>query len=156
MKEISGFTKSFQDKFGNELQLREYKLNKFQDHLGYGAQSIYTNSHYIDVNAKSDIAPAHSITVENPKPLPGQFNGMLWINTEINPSGITGRNDKGRTYSISYELKGDKKINQRTWESNATILKFYDYGRTSGEVMDSFNKWIKGDYKDFLTKYGAR
>jgi hypothetical protein len=156
LKEIASFTSDFKNNFGDALELKEYKTNKFQEHLGYGAESIFTNSHYINVNAKSDIAPAYSIRKEGDKPLPGEFHGMLWLSTEVNPNGITGPKDKGRTYTIDYELKGDKKVTQRTWESNATILKFHCYGRTPEEAYDKFGKWVNGPREDFKNKYGIK
>ena len=128
LQEIKKFTNSFEKSFKDRLFLKTYRLNTLQDYIGRGAESIYTNQ-----------------KPENFKETKWRKNpndGMLWISTDINPNGITSKEDIGRTYTIKFEQTYDERRKYaRDW-GVGMIYKFYAYGRSIEEVINKFNDYL--------------
>jgi hypothetical protein len=149
---LKKFDSMFTSKFNN-LGLKVYQKPKFGDYLGYGATVIYTQMFPANVSSDSDIKP---ITGNN-------WRAMIWLDSDINPHGITGAHDMGRTFSIRYQVKGLRKASkemQRYVKSGAIaawdeseVLKFYDYGRTPEEVMKKFSQWMDSKYQEFRDEH---
>lgn len=128
LHEIIKFTNSFELKFKDRLSLKPYRLNTLQDYIGRGAESIYTN-------------PKPKIFKET-KWSKNPNDGMLWISTDINPNGITSKEDIGRTYTIKFEQTFDERRKYaRDWQVGL-IYKFYAYGRTIEEVINKFDDYL--------------
>jgi len=128
LQEIDIFTQSFEYFFKERLDLESYIKNEFQDYLGSGAQSIYVNPAPKDFKVTK--------WRKNPK------EGMLWLSTSINPNGITGKDDIGRTYDIKFEQKFDERRKYaRNWGTGMTHH-FYGYGRTVEEVLEQFEAYL--------------
>ena len=121
-KLVSAFCKEFGEKFGLDEE-KVLKEVKFQDYLGYGA------SVFIYLSITSNVT---DLKVGETKPR----NGYIKISSDINPNGITGKDDIARTYVIDIELKGDKRYTQRKTEEGR-YFKSYQYGRTIDDVMDA-------------------
>ena len=47
-----------------------------------------------------------------------------------------------RTYVIYLEVKGYKRITQRRYDDNATLLKFWSYSRTIDGIIEKFNNFL--------------
>ena len=120
-KLVSAFCKEFGEKFGLDEE-KVLKDVKFQDYLGHGA------SVFIFLSITSNVT---DLKVGETKPR----NGYIKISSDINPNGITGKDDIARTYDIDIEFKGDKRYTQRTIEEGR-YFKSYEYGRTIDDVMD--------------------
>ena len=128
MSEIKKFTDLFEKKFKEKLSLEIHKRNSFQDYLGRGAESIYTNP-----------IPKDFVTNKwrkNPR------KGMLWIETDINPNGITGKNDIGRTYTIKFEQVFSERRKYARQFGTGMIHHFYSYGRTIDEILEKFENYL--------------
>ena len=84
-----------------------YQPVKFQEHLGNGANAVYV----------SDIMVPKMPDKEQKKKglIIDKIGGMLWTSSEINPNGITGKHDIGRTFTIHCEFKGLMRCTQRRW-----------------------------------------
>ena len=54
----------------------------------------------------------------------------ITISTDINPNGITGDKDIGRTYTLNFDTKTSK------------IPNFYEYSRDMDNVLQSFNYYV--------------
>ncbi len=129
IKEIEYFTKRFESEFKDLLDLTPYKVNKFRDYLGYGADTIYTT------------------------PIPKDFKetkwlmlprkGILWITTDINPNGVTSKFDIDRTYTIKFEQQCEERNRYaRNWHTG-TIHHYYAYSRTIDEALTKFKEYLK-------------
>lgn len=103
-KEFSSlFAKRYAKSFPN---FSVFQKPKFQEFLGYGAGAIYVSEIPI---------PEMTEKQKSKMGLRGdKVNGMIWVNTQINPHGITSSKDVGRTFTIKVEIYGEKKANQRT------------------------------------------
>ena len=120
-KLVSAFCKEFGDKFGlNEEAILE-KV-KFRDYLGNGA------SVFVSLSVTSNVK---DLKVGETRPT----GGYIIFTSDINPNGVTGKDDIARTYSIDIEIKGSKRYTQRRTEEGR-YFKSYNYGRTIEEAMD--------------------
>lgn len=81
----------------------------------------------------------------------GNRYAMIWLDAEINPNGITGKDDIGITYTIHYELKANVRLYRHKYFNEATVLKFYGYGRTPEEILTGFRQFLTEDYYSFMT-----
>ena len=120
-----------------------YRPVEFRESLGYGASAIYL----------SDIPVPEMPEKEQQKKglIIDAIRGMLWTESDINPNGITGKHDIGRTFTIHCEFKGLKRYTQRRWE-DGVYIKFYGYGRTMESILRQFSKWLNGDFAQFKKK----
>lgn len=120
-KLVSAFCKEFGDKFGlNEEEILE-KV-KFRDYLGNGATV------FVGLSVTSNV---EDLKVGETRPT----GGYIIFTSDINPSGVTGKDDIARTYSIDIEIKGIKRYTQRRTDEGR-YFKSYNYGRTIEEAMD--------------------
>lgn len=127
--EIKKFTEKFEKEFKDRLSLKDYRINSFCDYIERGAESIYTNPMPKDFKETK--------WRKNPK------GGMLWISTDINPNGITSKDDIGRTYTIKFEqVFSERRKYARVWHTGS-IHHFYSYGRTIEEVLDKFKNYLE-------------
>jgi hypothetical protein len=141
IKTAKEFRELFVKKFGKLIPAFSlYEDVKFRGYLKYGANAIYL----------SEIAiPEMSEKVgKKVGLLCGRIGGMLWLTSEINPNGITGKNDIGRTFTIQFELKGLMRCTQRRWEDGC-FIKFYGYARSMPSIFKQFRAWIKNDFSKF-------
>ena len=131
LKEIKLLTKRFEDEF-KHFELKQFTdfdgnliYNRFQDYLKNGAESIFT------LDKPKNFKPTKWL--RNPR------QPMIWLSTEINPNGITGKNDMGRTYTIDFVFRCDTREKfKKTWCNDSEYLKFYSYGRTIDEIINEF------------------
>jgi hypothetical protein len=109
-----------------------YQKPKAKTYLGHGADVIYTcelNMPKMAQSTKDKIGIGDSII------------GYIWLSSDINPNGITSKDDIGRTYNIHIEFKGRIRIGLRSWDNNGCFIKCYEYGRTIEEVIEKFQIW---------------
>lgn len=129
-------------KFGNVFpELKVYQENKFCDYLNRGAKKIYTS--VIKLPKMSEKEKNISGLKHN-----SDINGMIWISSDINPNGITGKNDIGRTYNIYLKFYGTVRYTKRKYEKG-DFISFYDYGRTIEEIIEKFRKWVENIFIPF-------
>jgi hypothetical protein len=125
------FTNKFIELYGSEIpNLEEYKKNDISDTLP-GAQTIYSFN-------IGDINKSH---------LRSTGLGMLWLKTEIWRPGIRtledGTTEYGRTYTISLEIKGERRAKGgRTWWKDAIVVQFHDFSEDMDEVLKKFGNWL--------------
>lgn len=63
----------------------------------------------------------------------------MFIGTDINPNGIDSTGRIGRTYDVSFEVKGTvRKYRCKNWYQDCTIVKYYGYAETIQELMGKF------------------
>jgi hypothetical protein len=111
---IEEFSKKFEDLFEYWLDFEVYEDIKFRDYLGYGAEKVYTGE--VKIGKKM-------------KPY------MIWIETDINPNGIKGEDDIGRTYVIKMEIK----------VVGYSVSNFYKYSRNMEDVLEKFDRYLLED-----------
>ena len=120
-KLVSAFCKEFGDKFGLDEEAILEKV-KFQDYLGHGA------SVFISLSITSNV---EDLKVGETRPT----FGYIKLASDINPNGVTGKDDIARTYDIDIEIKGIKRYTQRRTEEGR-YFKSYSYGRTVEEAIE--------------------
>lgn len=135
------FVKNFENDLPN---FKVYQEVEAQEYLGHGAGAVYT----------SDIKiPTMTEKEQFKKGLKGMsaglIMGMVWIESEINPNGITGAYDIGRTFTIHIAFKAHARLTQRRWE-DIEIIKFYEYSRDMQDVIDKFREWVDGRFATFV------
>lgn len=140
IKAVTKINKIFFETFKDTIpELKIYQDVKSKD--GYGANVIYTSQITIpEWNEKKK----RKAGLEG-----GTIRGMLWIASDINPNGITGKEDIGRTYTIHFELKGKRRVTQRRWE-DGLFIKFYNYARDIQTIIDLFKEWNDGSFNEFM------
>jgi hypothetical protein len=110
------------------------------DHLDYGATAIYVT----EINVPNmPAAKAKRIGLKDKT-----IQGMLWLESEINPNGVTCKEDKARTYTIHVEFKGTRKYTQRRWE-DGTFIKYYSYALSIDQAIKEFECWLQYGFKPF-------
>jgi len=109
-------------------------------HLAYGATAIYVSE--IKVPAMP-AAKAKKIGLKDKT-----IQGMIWLESDINPNGVTCKEDKARTYTIHVEFKGTRKYTQRKWE-HGTFIKYYAYALTIEQAIKEFKCWLQYSFKPF-------
>jgi len=129
-KLVSAFCKEFGDKFGLDEEAILEKV-KFQDYLGHGA------SVFISLSINSNV---EDLKVGETRPT----SGYIKLASDINPNGVTGKDDIARTYDIDIEIKGITRYTQRRTD-DGRYFKSYSYGRTIEEAMDKTDTKIVYD-----------
>jgi hypothetical protein len=117
-----------------------YQEVQHKDHLPYGASVIYVSE--IPVPAMP-AAKAKKIGLKDKT-----IQGMIWLESDINPNGVTCKEDKARTYTIHVEFKGTRKYTQRKWE-HGTFIKYYAYALTIEQAIKEFKCWLKYSFQPF-------
>jgi hypothetical protein len=129
MNLMQKFIQKFEDKFEYRLNLDTYNDLSFRTYLGYGADKSYTgtveiyNQEYYKTKRKI----RYSITIE----------------TDINPSGISGADDIGRTFTIDFDIKQENRLTNK-------FPDFYKYGRNMDEIIEKFDNYV---YKTLNIKH---
>lgn len=117
-----------------------YKDVQFKDYLGNGAGAIYTSEILI---------PPMSDAAKKKAGLSGKtIQGMFWTSSDINPNGITCKEDIGRTYTIQCQYHGLLRYTQRRWE-DGRYIGFYGFSRYMDTVLEEFEEWIVNTLKPF-------
>jgi hypothetical protein len=129
MNLIQEFIQKFEDKFEYRLNLDTYSEPRFRTYLGFGADKSYTGSVeiYNEKYYKTKRKIRYSINIE----------------TDINPAGISGPDDIGRTFTIDFDIKQENRLTNK-------IPDFYSYGRTMDEIIEKFNNYV---YSTLNIKY---
>jgi hypothetical protein len=120
--------------------LQTYQFPEFKKYLGYGAGAIYSCE--IDIPQMSE-AKKKKMGLSGNK-----IYGMIWVSSDINPNGITGPDDIGRTYTIQVHFHGRIRYTQRRWEEGS-FVSFYDYARDMETVLKKFKEWVMYTYNPF-------
>lgn len=122
--------KAFFDKYGDVLGITESEaLSKVeeQDYLGRGASSF--NFFSVSSNIGDKLAQGQT------KPT----RGYIKFSSDINPNGVTGKDDVARTYVIDVEIKGRKRLTLRSYDEEGKYFKSYAYGRTVEELLEKIS-----------------
>lgn len=120
MSLINEFVNKFDDMFECRLNLEGEPIEAMW--IGYGAYRYYTGSIILDNSRilKKKVIIRYNVT----------------LTTHINPDGITGEHDIGRTFSINFEIN-----NNRSRNVNA-LPKFYSYSIDMNELLEKFERYI--------------
>lgn len=122
MELIREFSKKFEDLFEFRLNLNKFSGPEFRGYLGYGA-SVHYFGH---------------VELDNPEILKRKvdikFN--IFLDTDINPNGISGEDDIARTFSIKFEIRKNKSRNINR------IKGFYGYSRDMEGVLEEFDNYL--------------
>jgi len=132
MELIQEFSKKFEDLFEYRLNLDKFGQPEFRGYLGYGANVNYSGQ----------------IELDNPKifkrKIDISFNIIL--DTNINPNGISGENDIGRTFSIKFEIRNNNLRNVNH------VKNFYGYSRNIDDILERFDEYLINVWGiDYLT-----
>lgn len=133
---LQEFTQKFEDKFEYRLNLDTTNQPEFRSYLGFGADKnysgtieVYNNKYY-----KTKKKIRYSIVLE----------------TDINPAGITGDDDIGRTFTIDFDIKQENRLRnkfpdfrQYTRDIDTLIEKFDDYVRTTLNIKKLSEEELK-------------
>ena len=119
MNIMQEFVQKFEDKFEYKLYLDTSNETKIRTYFGAyndyrGVVEIYNPKYY-----KSKRKIRYSIKIE----------------TDINPAGISGPDDIGRTFTIDFDIKQENRLTNK-------IPDFYSYGRNIDEVIEKFNNYV--------------
>jgi hypothetical protein len=139
--------KAFFDKYGDALGLTETEaINKIeaQEYLGRGASSF----NFLSVSSNIDDKLKKDQTKPN--------RGYLIFGSDINPNGVTGKDDIARTYTIDLEIKGRKRISLRSYDNDGRYFKVYAYGRTVDELLDKISTPMLQLLKGMVEKDGLK
>lgn len=115
------FADKFETQFEDILDI-DYKSNiRFRTYLGFGADKQYEGQ----------------LTINNPRYYKTKktIKYSIRIETDINPAGITGDDDIGRTFVIDFDIK--QKANRYTKYPD-----FYSYQRNIDDVLQQFNEYL--------------
>ena len=134
LKMIAEFTKIFKERFGNIIEKSNHE-EVFRDYIGYGAESLFS------INKPKNF--------KETKYLKNLSSHLLWLDTSINPNGITGAHDIGRTYTIKCECIADVREKFKHNFYRTSYVQFYKYARTIEEVIESFDELLKECDFDF-------
>ena len=127
VRETKRLVTAFVKRYGHVFPMNEKIFIdnvKPREYLGHGAGSW--NGYRVTSNIGDKIA------VGETKP----NIGFLSIESDINPNGISGKDDIGRTYVIHLEIKGRKRYSQRSYVDDGVYFKIYNYGRNIAEVLE--------------------
>jgi len=127
LKETEKLIKAFVSEYGSIIPITESQALKqleAQEYLGRGASS------FNGLTLTSSVAD--KIPVGDTKPR----IAYVKLSSDINPNGISGKDDVARTYTISVEIKGKKRLSLRTYDDDGTYFKVYNFGRTIKEVLE--------------------
>lgn len=68
----------------------------------------------------------------------------IFIGTDINPNGIDSTGRIGRTWNISFEIKGScRRYRHKRIERDVQVVKYYEYTEDPIEGIERFISWIK-------------
>lgn len=131
LETLKVFAERFEEIYSEKLGLSVFSDFATQNYLGHGANKIY------EIEKPKNF-------VEN-----NNFNNihrtMLWLYSDINPSGVTDSTDIARTYTIHFEVvcKHRKKYGKYWYDH--TLIKFYGYGRTVDEILKRFEVFTQSE-----------
>lgn len=121
MRYINEFSKKFENKFEFRIDLNIERNSQFRSYLGYGADKFYTGEIIID-NLKYYKTKR-------------KIKYIVRIETDINPAGITGEDDIGRTFTIDFDIKQENR-------SRNKIPDFYGYSRNIDDIINEFDTYV--------------
>lgn len=121
MRYINEFSEKFENKFEFRIDLNIERNSQFRSYLGYGADKFYTGEIIID-NLKYYKTKR-------------KIKYRVRIETDINPAGITGEDDIGRTYTIDFDIKQENR-------SRNKIPDFYGHSRNIDDIIDQFDTYV--------------
>jgi hypothetical protein len=112
-----------------------FEDTKFCKYLGYGAEKIYRSSIQLPEMTEKE---KKSSGLQNNNDC---IKGLIWLSSDINPNGITGKNDIDRTYVIKVKFYGVIRYTQRKYK-DGVFAGLYCYGRNIDETIKNFNEWV--------------
>jgi len=115
------FADKFEKQFEDRLDINYKSDIEFRSYLGFGAEIRYEGE--IIVNNRNYYKTQRNIKYK------------INLSTDINPAGITGADDIGRTFVINFDIKP-------TNTKYSRIPDFYDYKRNMYDVLEKFNEYI--------------
>ena len=122
IKFINEFSKKFEYLFEYRLNLDVSSKMEFRDYIGYGASKNYTGE-----------------TILNNKNISSKkvkIKYSIFLDTDINPNGITNENDIGRTFTIKFEILKNKSTNINN------LKHFYNYSKNMDDVLEKFDDYV--------------
>jgi hypothetical protein len=129
MNIMQEFAKKFEDIFEYRLNLNIDNDSKFRTYLGHGANKSYTGT--VEIYNQEYYKTKRKIRYS------------INIITDINPAGISGPDDIGRTFTIDFDIKQENRLTNK-------IPDFYSYERTMDEIIEKFNNYV---YSTLNIKY---
>lgn len=118
-----------------------FQKPKINDYLPYGATVIYTGE--IERPDMSE-AKAKRIGLQNKS-----LQIMLWLESDINPNGITCPEDKARAYTIHMKVYGNKRITLRRREPMDCFLTYHNFALTIDQAINEFKLWLSNTFEPF-------
>ena len=121
MELMQEFSKKFEDKFEYRLNLDTYNNITFRTYLGCGADKRYSGT--VEIYNQKYYKTKRKIRYS------------INIDTYINPAGITGDDDIGRTFTIDFDIKQENRLTNK-------LPDFYGYARNMDEIIERFNNYV--------------
>jgi len=135
---LQTFVDRFDEKYFDALKLKVFTDCTARDYVGYGATKLYTMGKPKNYTDTKYIRNVNS--------------SMIWLTSDINPNGITGKDDIGRTYSIKLEVMCQRRRKYgRNWYDDC-LVRFYGYGRTIDEIMNKFGDFYSDSLYDLYLR----
>jgi hypothetical protein len=127
LNELKKLTQAFETIYTNDLGLKVFEEAKPMDYIKHGAIKIYTTQ---------------KPNVNESKYIRHIQGGLIWLSSDINPNGITGLHDIGRTYTIKFEAKCEERIKYGRYWYASSVVQHYCYGRTVEEALNKFSEYF--------------
>lgn len=122
MSYLQEFADKFEAEFEDRLNLTVYRDAEFRSYLGFGADKYYRGEIILD---------NRNIYYKKIK-----IEYKVRIETDINPNGISNKDDIGRTFVIGFDINNNKSRNVNK------IKHFYGYSRNMNEILEDFDNYI--------------
>lgn len=126
LTEVKKLVEAFEKIYTTKLGLTTFRDIKPMDYIKRGAEKLYST-------------PKPNITESNY--IRGAQQGIIWLSTDINPNGITGLHDIGRTYTIKFEAHCQERLKYGRHWFGSTAVHYYGYGRTIEETLEKFSEY---------------
>jgi hypothetical protein len=118
---IQEFADQFEKLFEARLNIKSNTPAEFRTYLGHGADKTYKGSLEISNTKLYNTKRKIKYTVE--------------LETAINPAGISGDHDIGRTFTIDFDVMSNNNKQLR-------FPDFYSYARNIDDVLVKFDEYL--------------
>jgi hypothetical protein len=132
-EEILKFQNAFEKAFYKISDCTIHKSGK-KDIVG-GYETIYA------IKIPKEVSRIKNGSDKGARLLNQNKEGLIWLSTQTNPNGITGPNDKGRTYTIKVSFNGEVIPYRRRSSYQGSYAELYLYDRT---IEGALNQFIQG------------